>query len=325
MSLIAFFAAAVISVAPGKVIDSCPWADRGLDRFGGDLVESVDNYTSIPVATRRKLQAKMASRKYDDMTHLTATGNTSDTYVYGAPTYMHFGTNGRICRTVDISKWAMDDPGERGLVYCEDGHCVVVWTVCRNLSLIERIGPRYPASEMSIVSPEEQPRTPDFAMSIISEPPPAEVSIPPIVAEAELPPVSFASQLSTEPRSQPDDDYLWISASQTFHDLWGWRLLPPLPQVALIFEVSPTFVRPPASIPSVPGLNVDLPPVPGVFPVEPSTPLAPTGPSKTSPGAFEPDGEPIDRVAEVPEPATWFLMACGLGWAVWSARKSKSR
>ena len=44
----------------------------------------------------------------------------------------------QVCATVDRSRWTAQAE-ERGLVYCEDGHCVLVPTVCRNVSRIERL------------------------------------------------------------------------------------------------------------------------------------------------------------------------------------------
>ena len=45
---------------------------------------------------------------------------------------MHFGP-GAVCRTVTRAKWTPTTQ-ERGLVYCEDGQCILVPTVCRNVS-----------------------------------------------------------------------------------------------------------------------------------------------------------------------------------------------
>ena len=81
----------------------------------------------------------MASRQYDDIAVIRR-----DTVV-GQHLYspeirdMHFG-QGQICRTVTRTQWTPTTE-ERGLVYCESGHCIIVPTVCRNVSRVTRLPP----------------------------------------------------------------------------------------------------------------------------------------------------------------------------------------
>ena len=51
---------------------------------------------------------------------------------------MHFG-QGQVRRTVTRAKCG-NDMVERGLIYSESGHRVLVPTVCRNVSRIGRLG-----------------------------------------------------------------------------------------------------------------------------------------------------------------------------------------
>ncbi|WP_457322452.1 MHFG family PEP-CTERM protein [Roseateles sp. P5_E11] len=135
MSLIATLA---LAVSAGSTLPQCSWDRPGVNPFMGDVVAAVDRYQDIPVATREKLKARMKARNYDDIAVIERDG------IKGKATYapeirdMHFGP-GAVCRTVTRSKWTATTQ-ERGLVYCEDGHCILVPTVCRNVSRIKRLG-----------------------------------------------------------------------------------------------------------------------------------------------------------------------------------------
>lgn len=100
----------------------------------GDVVAAVDRYQDIPPAVRARLKERMRVRQYDEF--VTIRRDSID----GANAYqpqiseMHFG-DGRVCGSVDRSRWT-PQMTERGLVYCESGHCVLVPTVCRNVSRI---------------------------------------------------------------------------------------------------------------------------------------------------------------------------------------------
>ena len=134
MSLIATFA---LAVSAGSVLPQCSWDRPGVNPFMGDVVAAVDHYPDIPAATREKLKARMKARSYDDIAVIERDG------IKGKGTYapeisdMHFGP-GAVCRTVTRTKWTAKTQ-ERGLVYCEDGQCILVPTVCRNVSRIRRL------------------------------------------------------------------------------------------------------------------------------------------------------------------------------------------
>ena len=113
---------------------ACDWNAPGHNPFMGDVVAAVDAYRDIPAATRARLRQRMAERAYDEVVRIRRDS------IEGRRTYrsdirdMHFGS-GQRCATVDRSRWTAQAE-ERGLVYCEDGHCVLVPTVCRNVSRI---------------------------------------------------------------------------------------------------------------------------------------------------------------------------------------------
>lgn len=123
---------------PAIALDSCSWNRPGVDPFMGDVVAAVDRYTDIPADVRARLKARMAKREYDDLVSIrrdSIEGRAGQQY--GSTIRdMHFGTH-QICRTVTRTAWTADMK-ERGLVYCEGGQCILVPTVCRNVSRISR-------------------------------------------------------------------------------------------------------------------------------------------------------------------------------------------
>ncbi len=134
MSLIATLA---LAVSAGSTLPQCSWDRPGVNPFMGDVVAAVDHYKDIPAATREKLKARMKARSYDDIAVIERDGITGKASYAPEIRDMHFGP-GAICRTVTRTKWTATTQ-ERGLVYCEDGQCILVPTVCRNVSRIRRL------------------------------------------------------------------------------------------------------------------------------------------------------------------------------------------
>jgi len=130
---------AAVLAASTAVLPTCSWDSPGARPFMGDVVAAVDGYSDIPAPVRAALKQRMARRDYDDIAVIRR-----DTIVgkhrYGAELRdMHFGS-GQVCRTITRSKWGTSAE-ERGLVYCEGDHCVIVPTVCRNVSRVTRVAP----------------------------------------------------------------------------------------------------------------------------------------------------------------------------------------
>jgi hypothetical protein len=126
---------AAVLAASTASLPSCSWDRPGVNPFMGNVVAAVDRYADIPAPTRAALKARMAKRQYDDIATITRDG------IAGQQRYtdlrdMHFG-GGRVCQTVTRERWTPSTQ-ERGLVYCEDGHCIIVPTVCRNVSRVTR-------------------------------------------------------------------------------------------------------------------------------------------------------------------------------------------
>jgi len=131
MSLL-FAAALAASSATSPV---CSWDAPGRNAFSGDVPAAVDRYADIPPAVRARLKQRMAAYQYDDVAAIRR-DSIEGKHRYGDLRDMHFGAT-QVCRSVTRQKWAADAE-ERGLVYCESGHCLIVPTVCRNVSRVTR-------------------------------------------------------------------------------------------------------------------------------------------------------------------------------------------
>lgn len=110
----------------------------------GDVVAAVDRYRDIPAPVRATLKARMAARQYDEIVSIRRDRIEGRARYDAAIRDMHFGT-GQLCGTVTRARWT-EAAQERGLVYCESGHCLLVPTVCRNVSRITRQGPAVAAA-----------------------------------------------------------------------------------------------------------------------------------------------------------------------------------
>ena len=135
MSMLATIALA----ASGAALPQCSWDRPGVNPFMGDVVAAVDRYQDILPATRAKLKARMEKRQYDEIVTITRDAIRGKAQYDSQIRDMHFGA-GSLCGTVTRARWT-DQTQERGLVYCEDGQCILVPTVCRNVSRITRSRP----------------------------------------------------------------------------------------------------------------------------------------------------------------------------------------
>lgn len=121
--------------ASAATLPVCSWDSPGANAFKGDTVAAVDRYVDIPAPVRAALKQRMAARQFDEVAAIRR-DNIEGRHVYTGLRDMHFG-RGQVCRTVTRDKWPADAV-ERGLVYCESDHCLIVPTVCRNVSRVTR-------------------------------------------------------------------------------------------------------------------------------------------------------------------------------------------
>ena len=155
--------------AKPTIYPTCSWNNPGHDPYMGDIPAAVDDYTEIPEPIRERLKQRMRELKYDDLVVITRDWIEGNAKYQPEITDMHFGVTARpkMCRTVKRDKWK-DTEKQRGLVYCEDHYCILIPTICRNVS---RILPKVVAnSDDEQVTPEifNDPR-PFIPPSILGE------------------------------------------------------------------------------------------------------------------------------------------------------------
>ena len=170
MSLITTLALAATTSASTAALPQCGWDKPGVNPFMGDVVAAVDRYADIPVETRAKLKARLQAREYDDIAVIRRDAIKGKADYKPEIRDMHFG-EGSVCRTVTRAKWtpAME---ELGLVYCEADHCILVPTVCRNVSRVTRLsspldpapaaGPFAPTDGVASAAPASGPTPLNF-------------------------------------------------------------------------------------------------------------------------------------------------------------------
>ena len=135
------FAAGQAAASPAYVprmerVAACSWDRPGHNPFMGDVVAAVDRYTDIPTAVRVRLKQRMQARQYDDFVDIRRDSISGRVAYEPGIRDMHFGLD-QVCRQVTRERWTAQTH-ERGVVYCEQDHCILVPTVCRNVSRIER-------------------------------------------------------------------------------------------------------------------------------------------------------------------------------------------
>lgn len=306
MSLL-FAAALSVSVA---TLPTCTWDRPGANPYVGSVVAAVDRYEDIPAPVRAALKKRMEARQYDDIAVIRR-----DT-VIGKHRYspeirdMHFGP-GQVCRTVTRARWT-PAAEERGLVYCEAGHCIMVPTVCRNVSRVTRL----PADRTAGIGTEEGSGPAGGAAPATATPEPA------TTAEAESDELEFEAPGAGQSFAQAAEA---ARPAPLVSELPGTDGGTPV-EGGLDDTTGGGFGPVPVDTDTGPRGGggggwpfIDPPPAPGggdgnPFPVTP--PEGPVGP-------FRPDiGLPTDPLPAVPEPGTWALWLLGLATLAGVARRS---
>lgn len=252
-------AALAVLAAPHVILPACVWDRPGHNRFTGDVAAAVRHYADIPAPVAARLRQRIQARDFDDMAEIRR-DSIAGRYRY-APDLrdMHFGS-GQICRTVTRAGWA---PGalERGMVYCEAGHCLIVPTVCGNLSRVTRL-PSAPEGAANAgdgagaapVSGQPSVLVPDQALLPAAEPGPSfeqvmatpagglsTVSTP--VADVEGPDDRYTTAWP-DPRGRGSDGSGWPSAPGDAPGAAG-LFNPPAPEVERPLPAPPAVPEPP--------------------------------------------------------------------------------
>jgi hypothetical protein len=126
-----FILMAAVAAAPAD----CSWAHPGANPYRGNPTHALADF-GLPVGTREKLRAAMAAHRATDIVTITR-DDIVGAHGYADLREMHSG-GGRTCHgAVDRSAWSTARR-ERGLVYCADDACLIVPTICNNVSLVTR-------------------------------------------------------------------------------------------------------------------------------------------------------------------------------------------
>lgn len=106
---------------------TCDWNTPGHDPYTGTSAAALSHY-DMPDTTRRRLADRIERNDFDTVVSVTRDGITG----YAGMRNMHFGKD-RMCHDIDVSKW---DPlaVQLGFVFIEDGHHVVKWFICHNIT-----------------------------------------------------------------------------------------------------------------------------------------------------------------------------------------------
>lgn len=135
-------------------LSQCSWDRPGVNPYMGDVVAALDHYRDMPADVLARLKTKLQQRAYDDIV-LIRRDRIEGNAKYGSEiTDMHFG-EGSVCHTVTRQRWPADQV-ERGLVFCEENECVVVPTVCRNVSRLHRLSRPQAVLSARDMEPEDQ-------------------------------------------------------------------------------------------------------------------------------------------------------------------------
>lgn len=145
--MISIIASAIISTA------YCSWDNPGANRYIGSVPEAIRNYSDIPKDIREKLYNRLKKHDFDDLANITKD------YIAGKHEYqnlrdMHFGKN-QVCTIVSRDKWKQESK-ELGLVYCEGEYCIIVPTVCGNISRVSKIEPSKSSTNLSYAKEDNE-------------------------------------------------------------------------------------------------------------------------------------------------------------------------
>ena len=133
----------------------CSWDHPGANRFTGDVREAIRSYKELTPGLRERLAMRAEVKAYDEVVVITRDAIIGEGAYDPGIRRMHFGGNGKVCDTVSRERWKATDL-ERGLVYCEGEVCVLVPTVCTNVSLIKRTKTGDPQFKLLDVPPTMQ-------------------------------------------------------------------------------------------------------------------------------------------------------------------------
>ena len=162
----------ILSTTLVAVPPACSWAHPGANPYHGDPVAALADF-DLPEATRTKLRALMQAHRVTDVATITRDDIIGSEGGYRALREMHSG-HAHVCHgEVDRSAWSARRR-ERALVYCADDACVIVPTICNNVSLVSRKPARVAMLDDSPIDIEPAAGPPHASSEAGAPPSPAE-------------------------------------------------------------------------------------------------------------------------------------------------------
>jgi hypothetical protein len=232
----------------------------------------------------------MAARQYDEIATIERDAIRGRFKYASDIREMHFD-RGQVCATVTRDKWPAG-ANERGLVYCESGHCIIVPTVCRNVARITRLTDRIAGQEM-----RQDPGDKGLAVSATPREPASAETAP--GAPVAAPPGPSFAELAGDP-SRP------LTAAPTTAQT------PPPSSAPLPLDKTPL----PGAVVAVADPNPD----PAGGGSEPAAPIiAPVSPFAPDPGPQLPRDAVL--VTPIPEPGVWVMMLAGIAVVLFLVRR----
>lgn len=171
------WAARVAGNAAAATIAQCNWDRPGVNPYSGDVAGAVDRYTDIPASVRERLKERMRAHKYDEFVTISRSSISGREQYDPVISQMHFG-KGTVCSKVSRAGWS-EQMTERGLVYCEQDVCLLVPTVCNNVSRITRLVGATPARNAGAAAAPALASPAAAAGDIVAAPGEAALGAPP--------------------------------------------------------------------------------------------------------------------------------------------------
>lgn len=123
------------------ILDTCSWDHPGVNPYRGTVDAAIDHYRDLSPELRAKFKERANKKQFDEVVTITKDGITGVHVYEPTITDMHFGggtSKPQLCRATTREKWEPTRK-EMGLVYCEGETCIMIPTVCNNVSRIKRL------------------------------------------------------------------------------------------------------------------------------------------------------------------------------------------
>lgn len=208
-----------------STLDACSWDAPGRNPYTGNVPAAVDAYQDIPPQIRAKLRARMERRQFDELVTIRRDVIEGQDASYTGLRSMHFGA-GTMCKTVTRSGWPAAAV-ERGLVYCEEGHCLIVPTICRNVSRADKVPRPRTVADLPPAANEPSaggPSGPFLPLALQQQ-----VDFLPMAAD--LPPVPGAALLVPDQEQESRSFAFRMLPDVPVLAPWGGYAMPPAPVV----------------------------------------------------------------------------------------------